>query len=140
MYCKACHDANTAIPGMVRTLHDFDRTDTHAKLAQNFNGIVKCHPQKTTACSVKSVLPNKYMYSDSIEGPEDQPTSCVYDLSVASNSDNEMLKNCAHRGEIVRFHRLWPTTNKWVFCGYYSVAIIPGLNAVRLTLVYGGNK
>lgn len=132
MICSACYANNRSPVGIPCTLRDFDTTDTHARLAAQHNGIVKCHPHKATACSVKSVLPNRHAYADATEGPEEQPTSCVYHLSHRGGADNASLLANADTGELVRFHRLWPHQNRWVFCGYYTVSHMPGRRAVRL--------
>jgi len=137
MYCLSCYENNRTTPGYVGTIQEFDNKDTHAQYAKYRNGIVKCSGNKMTACSVKSVLPNHYDYADQVEGPEDQPTSCIYDLSVGVEGDNIALMNSALTGEAVRFHRLWPGTGKWVFCGYYFVHSMPnsGRPVVRLTRI-----
>lgn len=132
MICGACFNANSAQPGRVRRIRDFDDTDTHARLAgKTLNGIVKCSLDKATACSLKSVTPNRYGYTDHIEGPEEQPWAVVYNFSV-NPTNNNMLLASAHTGELVRFHRLWPAQRKWVFCGYYSVHLLPQQGSVLL--------
>lgn len=134
--CSECLRVNSVIPGLVNTVSDFDTQDTHSSLAKHFNGIVKCSPSKAGACSVKSVFPNKYMYRDQSVGPATRPLSCLYELSVNKhNCDNAALLECARTGELVRYHRLWPRANRWVFCGYYRVSAVAGDHAVRLTLV-----
>lgn len=134
--CSECLRANAAIPGVVSTVAAFDRHDTHSRLAKHYNGIVKCSPSKAAACSVKSVFPNQYMYRDQSVGPATRPLSCMYELSVnRHNCDNAALLECACTGELVRYHRLWPRANRWVFCGYYRVSAVAGGHAVHLTLV-----
>lgn len=145
MHCPNCYEKNDTPPGYVGTIQEFDNMDTHARYAKYRNGIVKCDANKMTACSVKSVLPNNYDYADKVEGPEVQPTSCLYDLSGPKalkelrsrgvHGDNVSLLNSAYMGETVRFHRLWPATGKWVFCGYYFVHLLTPSNkaVVRLT-------
>lgn len=136
--CSECFRVNSATPGVVNTVSAFDTQDTHSSLAKHFNGIVKCSPSKATACSVKSVFPNKYMYRDQSVGPATQPLSCIYELSVNRQSgDNAALLECARIGELVRYHRMWPRANRWVFCGYYRVSAAASGHAVQLTLVNG---
>lgn len=132
MICQSCYCNNAAVAGQARTLRDFDATDTHPRLAVARNGIAKCNPHKPTACSVKSVLPNRHAYVDAVDGPDDQPSSVVYHLSHSRPDDNRALLANADAGELVRFHRLWPHQNRWVFCGYYTVSRMANPRAVRL--------
>lgn len=131
--CGTCFRANEAtLPGQY-SMADFDARDTHAKLATHRNGIVKCSPQKATACSVKVVMPNP-RYTDSIVGDPLQPSSCVYQLPHKAPKDKAALLACVDTQEPVRLHLLFPHTQVWIFCGYYTVHT-PNERSVVLKLV-----